>query len=132
MVIVIDLSRKLVGYNLFESFFYKLKNDGDLVFANNPLTVDDVEINYPELKSNVQNILYDNHASSYSLCVLYDMDDQQEDPIKNSIASNIHEIKKNIINPLSQEYSFDRLYYFSLDNIKRNYDGIPFDENMYK
>ena len=77
MVIVIDLSRKLVGYNLFESFFYKLKNDGDLVFANNPLTVDDVEINYPELKSNVQNILYDNHASSYSLCVLYDMDDQQ-------------------------------------------------------
>lgn len=130
MVIVIDLSRKLVGYNLFESFFYKLKNDGDLVFANNPLTVDDVEINYPELKSNVQNILYDNHASSYSLCVLYDMDDQQEDPIKNSIASNIHEIKKNIINPLSQEYSFDRLYYFSLDNIKRNYDGIPFDENI--
>ena len=42
MVIVIDLSRKLVGYNLFESFFYKLKNDGDLVFATVSENIDDV------------------------------------------------------------------------------------------
>ena len=41
MIIVIDLSRKLVGYNLFQSFFYDLKSQGTLVFANNPLTVDD-------------------------------------------------------------------------------------------
>lgn len=130
MVIVIDLSRKLVGFNLFESFFYKLKSEGNLVFANNPLTVDDEDFNYSDLKAHVQNILFDHHASSYSLCVLYDMEDQKQDPIKCSIASNIHEIKENIIKPLSQEYSFDKLYYFSLDNVKRNYDGIPYDDNI--
>ena len=130
MVIVIDLSRKLVGFNLFESFFYKLKSEGNLVFANNPLTVDDEDFNYSDLKAHVQNILFDHHASSYSLCVLYDMEDQKKDPIKCSIASNIHEIKENIIKPLSQEYSFDKLYYFSLDNVKRNYDGIPYDDNI--
>ena len=130
MVIVIDLSRKLVGFNLFENFFYKLKSEGQLLFANNPLTVDEGDFNYPELKAHVQNILYDHHASSYSLCVLYDMGDQKQHPIKGSIASNIHEIKENIIKPLSQEYSFDKLYYFSLDGIKRNFDGIPYDENI--
>ena len=130
MVIVIDLSRKLVGFNLFESFFYKLKSEGNLVFANNPLTVDDEDFNYSDLKAHVQNILFDHHASSYSLCVLYDMEDQKQDPIKCSIASNIHEIKENIIKPLSQEYSFDKLYYFSLDSVKRNYDGIPYDDNI--
>ena len=130
MVIVIDLSRKMVGFNLFESFFYKLKSDGTLVFANNPLTVDDTDFNYAELKSHIQNILFDHHASSYSLCVLYDMDDQRKDPIRNSIASNIHEIKENIIKPLQQDYSFNKLYYFSLDSIKRNYDGIPNDQNI--
>ena len=120
----------MVGFNLFESFFYQLKNEGTLVFANNPLTVDEKDFNYSELKSNVQNILFDHHASSYSLCVLYDMDDQRKDPIKYSIAANIHEIKENIIKPLQQDYSFDKLYYFSLDSIKRNYDGIPNDENI--
>lgn len=130
MVIVIDLSSKLVGFNLFESFFYKLKTEGTLVFANNPLTVDDYGANYNELKSAVQDILYDNHASFWSLCVLYDMDEQKNDPIRNSIAANIHKIKENIIKPLSQDYSFDKLYYFSLDNIRRNYDGVPTDENV--
>ena len=120
----------MVGFNLFESFFYKLKSEGTLIFANNPLTVDDKNFNYEDLKSNIQNILFDHHASSYSLCVLYDMDDQRKDPIRNSIASNIHEIKENIIKPLQQDYSFDKLYYFSLDSIKRNYDGIPNDQNI--
>lgn len=120
----------MVGFNLFESFFYKLKSEGTLVFANNPLTVDDTDFNYEELKAHIQNILFDHHASSYSLCVLYDMDDQRKDPIRNSIASNIHEIKENIIKPLQQDYSFNKLYYFSLDSIKRNYDGIPNDQNI--
>ena len=66
------------------------------MFANNPLTVDDEDFNYSDLKAHVQNILFDHHASSYSLCVLYDMEDQKQDPIKCSIASNIHEIKENI------------------------------------
>ena len=130
MVVVIDASSKLVGFNLFESFFYKLKSEGTLVFANNPLTVDDLGVNYKDLKYAVQDILYDNHASSWSLCVLYDMNEQKEDPIRNSIAANIHDIKENIIKPLSQDYSFDKLYYFSLDNIRRNFDGIPVDENV--
>lgn len=130
MVIVIDLSRKMVGFNLFESFFYKFKSEGTLFFANNPLKVDDEEIDYAELKTHVQNILYDHHASFYSLCVLYDMDDQRKNPIRNSIASNIHEIKENIIKPLQQDYTFDKLYYFSLDSVKRNYDGIPIDDNI--
>ncbi len=130
MVIVIDLSRKMVGFNLFESFFYQLKSEGTLVFANDPLKVDDMDFNYAELKSRVQNILFDHHASSYSLCVLYDMADQQKDPIRNSIAANIHEIKENIIKPLQQNYSFNKLFYFSLDSVKRSYDGVPNDENI--
>jgi hypothetical protein len=130
MVIVIDLSREMVGFNLFQSFFYKLKSEGTLVFANNPLRVDDTDINYAALKSHVQNILFDHQASSYSLCVLYNMGDQRFDPICNSIAANIHEIKENIIKPLQEDYSLNRLYYFSLDNIKRNYDGIPDNKNI--
>ncbi len=130
MIIVIDLSRKLVGYNLFQSFFYDLKSQGTLVFANNPLTVDDKGINFDELRDNISNILYDRHASIWSICVLYDMNDQKYDPIRNSIAANIHEIKENIIKPLSTDYSFDKLYYFSLDNIRRNYDDIPAEQNI--
>ena len=130
MVIVIDLSRKMVGFNLFESFFYKFKSEGTLFFANNPLKVDDEDFDYAELRAHVQNILYDHHASFYSLCVLYDMEDQRKNPIRNSIAANIHEIKENIIKPLQQDYTFDKLYYFSLDSIKRNYDGIPLDDNI--
>ena len=51
--------------------------------------------------------------------MLYDMNDQKNDPIRNSIAANIHEIKETVIKPLSADYSFDKLYYFSLDNIRR-------------
>ena len=35
MVIVIDLSKQMVGYNLFESFFYRFRNDSTLVYLNN-------------------------------------------------------------------------------------------------
>lgn len=130
MIIVIDLSRKLVGYNLFQSFFYDLKSKGTLVFANNPLTVDDKGIDFNALKENISNLLYDRHASLWSLCVLYDMNDQKDDPIRNSISANIHDIKENIIKPLSIDYSFDKLYYFSLDNIRRSYDDIPAEPNI--
>ena len=130
MIIVIDLSRKLVGYNLFQSFFYDLKSKGTLVFANNPLTVDDKGIDFNALKENISNLLYDRHASVWSLCVLYDMNDQKDDPNRNSISANIHDIKENIIKPLSMDYSFDKLYYFSLDNIRRSYDDIPAEPNI--
>lgn len=130
MIIVIDLSRKLVGYNLFQSFFYDLKSKGTLVFANNPLTVDDKGIDFDALRENISNILYDRHASLWNLCVLYDMNDQKNDPIRKSIAANIHDIKENIIKPLSADYSFDKLYYFSLDNIRRSYDDIPAEPNI--
>ena len=130
MIIVIDLSKKLVGYNLFQSFFYDLKNKGALVFANDPLTVDDNGVDFDALRENISNILYDRHASLWSVCVLYDMNDKKDDPIRNSIVANIHEIKENIIKPLSSEYSFHRLYYFLLDDIRRNYDDIPAEENV--
>ncbi len=130
MIIVIDLSRKLVGYNLFQSFFYDLKSQGTLVFANNPLTVDDKGFDFDALRENISNILYDRHASVWSVCVLYDMNDQKNDPIRNSIAANIHEIKETVIKPLSADYSFDKLYYFSLDNIRRSYDDIPAEQNI--
>ena len=56
MIIVIDLSRKLVGYNLFQSFFYDLKSKGTLVFANNPLTVDDKGIDFNTLKEKLKGV----------------------------------------------------------------------------
>ena len=62
--------------------------------------------------------------------MLYDMNDQKDDPIRNSISANIHDIKENIIKPLSMDYSFDKLYYFSLDNIRRSYDDIPAEPNI--
>lgn len=130
MIIVIDMSKKLVGFNLFQSFFYKFKKKGTLVFANNPLTTDDQNVNYDELRTHIQDILYDYHASSWSVCLLYDMEEQKNNPISNSITSNIRKIKENIIKPLSQDYDFDKLYYFSLDSIRRNYDGIPMDNNI--
>lgn len=128
MVIVINLSKQIIGYNLFESFFYKLKNDGSLVFVNNYYK--DTCIDYDNIRKNIQNILYNNHASSFSICLLNDMNYQIVDPIGNSIASNIYKIKEKVIKPLLNDYSFDKLYYFSLDNIKRNYDGIPYDESI--
>ena len=130
MIIVVDMSKKLVGFNLFQSFFYKFKKKGTLVFANNPLTIEDEGVNYEELRTHVQDILYDYHASSWSLCVLYDMEEQKQNPIGRGITANIHELKENLINPLSQDYDFDKLYYLSLDSIRRNYDGIPYDENI--
>jgi len=130
MIVVIDLSKKLVGYNLFENFFYRFKQDGNLVFVNNPLTIDDCILKYDELKTSIQNILYDNHVSNFSLCVLYDMSDQKKDPLINSIVNNIYNIKEKIVKPLQKDYSFDKLYYFSLDDINRTYDGIPIDENI--
>ena len=130
MLIVIDLSKKLIGFNLFENFFYQLKKDGNLVFANNPLTVDDEGHDYGELRATVQNILFDNHINTWNLCVIYDMNNQKYNPIKNSITSNINIIYKNIIEPLQNDYSFGKLYYISLDEIKRNFDGIPLDSSI--
>lgn len=130
MVIVIDLSEKLIGFNLFENFFYQLKKDGNLVFANNPLTVDDNGYNYEELRATVQNILFDNHINTWNLCVIYDMDNQKNNPIKNSITSNTNNIYKNIIEPLQNDYSFGKLYYISLDEIKRNFDGVPLENSI--
>lgn len=127
MVIVVNLSKQMVGYNLFESFFYKFKNDGTLIFIND---FKNDNLNYDELKINIQNILYDNHASSFSLCLLYDMDIQMINPIANSISFNIKRIKDRIIKPLLPDYIFDRLYYFQLDNIKRDYDGYIYDDNI--
>ena len=51
---------------------------------------------FDDLRENISNILYDRHASVWSVCVLYDMNDQKNDPIRNSIAANIHEIKENV------------------------------------
>ena len=130
MVIVIDLSEKLTGYNLFEPFFYRLEKEGKLVFANNPLTVDDDGYDYIELRSSIKNILFDNQANSWDLCVIYNMDKQKSDPIKNSITSNINKIYKNVIEPLIQDYPFGKLYYISLDAIKRSYDGVPLEDGI--
>lgn len=130
MVIVIDLSKQIVGYNLFESFFYKFINDGSLIFLNNYRNGNDIDVDYDELRLNVENILYDNHASSFSICVLYDMNSQIIDPIGNSIVSNVRKIKERVINPLLCDYSFNKLYYFSLDDVKRDYDGVPYNDNI--
>jgi len=129
MLIVIDLSKKLVGFNLFESFLYPLKNDGTLVFLNNQIGFND-NIDYNKLKSDIHNILYEHHVNYFNLCVLFDMKTQKEDPLKYSITSNIHNIKENIIKPLSCEYRFDKLFYLLLDDIQRNDDYLPYDKNI--
>ena len=128
MLIVIDLSKKLVGYNLFESFIYKFKNESNLVLANNPLTEN--KLDYNELRIKVQDILYNSHTNSFSLCILYDMNEQSTDPLKNSLINNIHNIEELIIKPLSLQYTFNKLYYFSLDDISKDIDGIPYNENV--
>ena len=127
MVIVVNLSGVMVGYNLFESFFYKFKHDGSLVFIND---FKNDNLNYDDLRLNIQNILYDNHASSFSICLLYDTSIQIMNPISNSISFNIKRIRDKVIRPLLSDYMFDRLYYFSLDNVKRDYDGYIYDDNM--
>lgn len=130
MMIVIDLSKKLNGFNLLDSFFYKFKNDGTLVFANNSLTEDGKNIDYDKLRTNILNILYDYHVNSFSICVLYDMELQRIDPINYSITSNIYNIKEKIIKPILGDYIFDKFYYISIDSVSRNYDGLCIDNNV--
>lgn len=120
----------MVGFNLFKNLFYTLKTTGKLVFINNPQTDDALEIKVEDLKITIQNILYANHASSFCLYVLYDRSDQIIHPLKHSITSHIHQLKEHIIKPLSKDYIFDKFYYFSLDNVQRNQDWLPLDENI--
>ena len=128
MMIVIDLSKKITGYNLFENFIYTLNKDGKLVFANNPLIIDDDKLDYDKLRLNIYNLLYDHHISSFSICIINDMDNQKKNPIVNSISSNIYNIKEKIIKPLSSDYTFLKLYYLNLDDIDRDYDGNIYDD----
>ena len=58
------------------------------------------------------------------------MNEQSTDPLKNSLINNIHNIEELIIKPLSLQYTFNKLYYFSLDDISKDIDGIPYNENV--
>ena len=128
MLIVIDLSKKLDGYKLYENFLYKLEKEENIFIANNPLTGD--KLDYDELKLKVQNVLYNNHANSFSLCILYDKSEQKIDPLINSMVNNVNKIFNKIINSLSFKYNFNKLYYVSLDDVVRDIDSVAIDKNV--
>ena len=48
MLIIVDLSNKLINFNLFENFFYTLKREGKLAITNTCHLTSNNKIDYNE------------------------------------------------------------------------------------
>lgn len=130
MFVLLNMSKKLEGFNLYDNCFYPLLRDNSIGIIDLSKQVDEAELDFSSIKTKIEACLVKSKSSKYSIIVLYDFDMQKKNTLIFSITGLLNNINDQIIKILSHSYALDNVYFISLDDVERDYDGSIIDEDL--
>ena len=123
MYILINMSKKLEGFNLYQNCFYPLLKDYSIALIDLSRKIDDKNIDYDYIRESVEGALVKANTSKYSIILLYDFNMQVNNPLLFSTTAILNNFSCQIINTIRHRYVMDSMYFIVLDDVERDFDG---------
>lgn len=128
--IVLDLSHKLEGFNLYKSFLYNAEAKDKIHFLHNPLVK--TKFNLDEIVKDIAAKLGEEKENVWNFTLILDMDKQKEDAMEFSVTNHVKSIKDQIVSRIGKSYRLQRTFVVLLDSVERNGENLIVDKNVVK